>query len=97
MIRQEGHQMPPHLSAKSDQDLNQWIVNHENKPGGTALPLYRQLLEERVSRAQAKQLLNFEYSLDHLRQTAIQQVCTSYGDLARASGVEWSKARRYMN
>jgi hypothetical protein len=93
-----GHQMPPvDLSKKEDAEVEQWIANHERKPGGTALPLYRQLLEERTQRTQAKQRLNFEHSLEHLRQAAIRQICTTYGDLAKASGVEWSQARHQMN
>jgi hypothetical protein len=90
--------MPPmDLGAKTDSDLDQWIANHEGKPGGTALPLYRQLLEERVRRAQTKPGLKPERSLEHLKQAAIRQVCTSYGDLAKASDLEWSKAHRQMN
>lgn len=90
--------MPPaDLSAKTDSDLNQWIANHEGKPGGTALPLYRQLLEERVRRAQTKPGLKPERSLEHLKRTAIRQTCTSYGDLAKASDLEWSQARRLMS
>jgi len=88
---------PVDLSKKTDADLDQWISNHERKPGGVALSLYGQLLEERARRTQAKQHLNLEHSMEHLKQTAIQQVCTTYGDLAKASGVEWSKARHQMN
>jgi hypothetical protein len=90
--------MPPtDFSAKSDPDLNQWIANYERKPGGTTEPFYHELLEEQARRAQAKQQLNLERSMEHLKQTAIQQVCTTYGDLAKASDVEWSKAHRQMN
>ena len=36
------------LTAKSDDGLNQMIANYEDRAGGTALPLYKQLLEERA-------------------------------------------------
>ena len=90
--------MPPvDLSTKTDVELEQWIANHESKQDGVNRPLYRQLLEERARRAQTKQKLNFDRSLEHLRQAAIGQVCTSYSDLAKASGVEWATARRQMS
>lgn len=84
------------LATKTDPEIETWIRNHETN-GGTAAPLYLQLLEERVSRAQAKQKLNFDRSLDHLKQTAIAQVCTTYGALAVASGIDWSQAHYQMN
>src|SRR5881628_2567552 len=87
------------LRAKSDDDIEQWIKNHESRAveGATKLPFYHELLEERARRAQARHLLNMERSLEHLAQTAIRQECTTYGDLAKASGVEWSRARHQMN
>lgn len=85
------------ISTRGDAELDQWIANHERQPGGTALPLYCQLLEERTRRAQGRQLLKFEISLEHLKQTAVRQVCTTYGDLASASGVAWARAYRQMN
>ena len=85
------------LSAKTDKELDQWIANHERAAGGTARPLYHQLLEERARRSQAKHTLNLERSLGHLKQAAVRQICTTYGDLAIASGVEWSQARHQMN
>ena len=81
---------------KSDQQISTWIDNHINK-GATATPLYRELLEERARRAQLKNGLNIERSLEHLIQAAISGRCTSYGELAQASGVPWSKARHQMN
>jgi hypothetical protein len=85
------------LEKKSDDDLNQWITNHERSPGGTAKPLYLQLLEERARRTQSPQRLNVERSLEHLKDAATRQVCTTYGDLAAASNIEWSQARHQMN
>lgn len=84
------------LAAKTDNEIEVWIRNHEAK-GGTSAPLYAQLLEERARRSQAKQRLNFDRSLDHLKQAAVAQICTTYGALAAASGVDWSQARHQMN
>jgi hypothetical protein len=85
------------FSTKTDDDIEVWIRNYEAKPGATALPFYRELLEERARRAQTKQRLNLERSLAYLKQVAIEQRCTSYGELAKASGVEWAQARRQMS
>ena len=87
----------PDFSKKTDAELDRWITNHETALGGTAKPLFRQLLEERAERSQARQKLIFARSLEHLQQTAIGQVCTTYGALAQASDVEWSQARYQMN
>lgn len=56
-----------------------------------------ELLEERVRRAQLTHKLDFGQSLEHLERTAINQICTSCGDLAMSSAQEWSKARHQMN
>ena len=85
------------LETKTDKEIDQWIVNHEQKPGGAALPFYHQLLEERARRAQQKQKLNMEHSLACLKDAAVRQTCVTYGELAAASGVEWSQARHQMN
>jgi hypothetical protein len=84
------------FSKKTDSQIEQWIANHEAN-GATSAPLYLALLEERIRRAQATQKMSFERSLEHLKRAAIEQRCTTYGALAAASGVEWSKARHQMN
>lgn len=84
------------LASKSDPEIERWIASYERE-GATALPFFAELLEERVRRAQAKHKMSFETSLDHLKQAAIEQRCTTYGALAAASGVEWSVARHQMN
>lgn len=84
------------LSTKTDREIDSWIRNHENERA-TKAPLYLQLLEERVRRAQLRHRLDFDKSLDLLKRAAIEQRCTTYGELAAASGVEWSKARHQMN
>lgn len=88
--------MPTALESKTDAEINNWIGNHE-VAGKTSAPLYLQLLEERARRAQSAQRLDFARSLEHLKRTAQERTCTSYGALAAASGVEWSKAGRQMN
>lgn len=84
------------LTTKTDAEIDTWIRNHENA-GKTSSPLYLALLDHRVGRAQLKQKLDFDRSLAHLKQAAVNQSCTSYGALAAASGVEWSRARHQMN
>ena len=84
------------FSVKSDAQIDQWIKNHEAKKAFDA-PLYRRLLEERARRTQERTSLNIAISLNILRTAAIQQVCTTYGDLAKGSGVDWSQARHKMN
>ena len=81
---------------KTDAQIDTWIKNHETG-GLTSAPLYMRLLEERARRSQSKQVLIIEASLEHLRQAAIEQRCTTYGALANASNVDWSKARHQMN
>ena len=84
------------FATKTDSEIDSWIANHEARKAITS-PLYNDLLEERARRVQLHQSLNLECSIKHLKLAAIGQKFTTYGDLARASGVEWSKARPQMN
>jgi hypothetical protein len=84
------------FTGKKDSEIETWIRNYE-KARKTSEPEYRELLEERARRAQLKHNLNFDRSLEHLKQAAMNRACTSYGDLAKASGVDWSTARHQMN
>lgn len=84
------------LSKQTDQQIDNLINNHI-RHDKTAAPLFRNLLEERVRRGQEKHLLNFQKSMLILIQTATDQTCLSYGQLAKASNVEWVKARHQMN
>jgi hypothetical protein len=84
------------FASKSDSEIDQWIKNHETKKA-TSTPFYRQLLEERARRTQLKHSLNLERSLARLKEAAVNQECISYGELAKASGVDWSRARHQMN
>lgn len=73
------------------------ILNHAKTEAGRALPRYRELLEERARRHEADTQLSLEKSMEVLVRVAGEGICTTYGDLARASGVPWSKARHRMN
>ncbi len=85
------------LSTKTDEQINQMIANHERALGGRDLPKYPILLEERARRAQLHQKLILEKSMEQLKDAARGGVCITYGDLAKASGVDWSQARHQMN
>jgi hypothetical protein len=84
------------FESKTDREIDQWIENHAQK-GQTTAPLYLQLLEERARRAEQKQSLKIDRSLAALKAAAMQRRCLTYGDLAKASGVDWSVARHQMN
>lgn len=84
------------LSEKKDIEIDQWIRNHEQQ-GATSAPLYLQLLDERARRSQGKSHLRIDMSLELLSQAAIEQRCVTYGDLAKASNIEWSQARHRMS
>ncbi|MGO7556815.1 hypothetical protein ACC714_30850 [Rhizobium johnstonii] len=98
------HAKPPSISEttmadfshKTDIEIDQWIRNFE-KRCQTEAPLYLELLEERGHRAGRRAGLDLEKSLAVLKRAAISGTCISYGDLAKASGVEWSKARHQLN
>lgn len=85
------------FSKMTDAQINQMIANHERLAGARDLPKYPMLLEERARRAQLTQKLNLEKSMEQLKSAARRGVCITYGDLAEASGVEWSQARHQMN
>lgn len=84
------------FAKKSDAQLDQWIENHEKK-AATGSPLYQELLEERARRGQSKSGLQVARSLEILRHAARNGKCVTYGDLAKASGVDWNRARHRMN
>lgn len=84
------------LDDKTDPQIESWARKYE-EAGKTDHPDYALLVAERTKRRQRKQKLSFEKSLVHLKSFAIEGRFTSYGELARASGVEWSQARYQMN
>lgn len=86
----------PDFSGKDDEKIEQWMRNHETA-GATLTPLYKALAEEAAKRSESKGLLEIGKSLGALTEAAEKQLYITYGDLARASGVPWSKARHRMN
>ena len=84
------------LTSKSNAEIDQWIHNHEQK-SATKVPLYLELLEERARRTKQIGHLDIDKSLQLLIQAAVEQRCVTYGDLAKASNVEWTRARHKMN
>ena len=82
------------LSGKTDREIRNWVANHE-KQGVTDTDLYRELLGEYARRTGRG--LNADTSLAHLMNAAKTGKFTTYGDLAKASDVPWSKARHAMN
>lgn len=82
------------LGAKTLDEIETWISNHENR-GVTNVSLYRALLEERAKRQSRG--LNAEVSLRHLIQAAHAGHFTAYGDLAKANDLPWNVARHLMN
>jgi hypothetical protein len=82
------------FKSKTDDEIETWIRNHERR-AATDKPLYKALLEERARRQSSG--LKLEISLQHLIQAAKEDRFTTYGDLAKASGVPWNVARHAMN
>ena len=84
------------FAAKTDAEINNWISNYERN-GRTSDEFYHSLLEERARR-QSK-VLKIEKSLALLIETARRGrgTFTTYGELAEASSIPWSRARHSMN
>jgi hypothetical protein len=84
------------LLDKTDAQIESWARKYE-EAGKTEHPDYARLSAERTKRRQKKQKLSFERSLEHLKSCAIEGRFTSYGELAKASEVEWGQARHQLN
>lgn len=82
------------LVAKTDAEIDAWISNHETK-GQTKSELYSALIEERNRRHGHG--LSVAKSIDALIAAARENRFISYGELAEANGVSWTKARHRMN
>ncbi|MEM5493282.1 hypothetical protein [Hoeflea sp. AS16] len=82
------------LEIKSDADIDQWIANHE-RAGKTRSTLYQELIVDR-NRRHGKGL-DLATSIAALTRSAKEKRYISYGDLAAANGLTWSKARLRMN
>jgi len=81
----------------SDYPLNKietWIRNYQ-KQRKTEDPFYLKLLTRREELSRGD--LVIQKSVEHLTSAAKAGSYTTYGDLAKASGVSWSKARYSMN
>jgi hypothetical protein len=84
------------LSIKTDTEIENWISNYERK-ARTSDEFYHALIEERAKRH--SKVLNIDKSLAALIRTAKRGRgnFTTYGELAKASGIPWSRARHSMN
>lgn len=82
------------LENKSDADIDQWITNHE-RAGKTRSTLYQDLIVDR-NRRHGKGL-DIRISIAAMTKSAKENRYISYGDLAAANGLTWSKARLRMN
>ncbi|WP_367160168.1 hypothetical protein ABUE34_00810 [Kozakia baliensis] len=86
----------PDFSVRTDAEIKQWIENYE-RAGKAADPKYGLLIDELSRRQVGKHKLDINKSIEHLKTCAMRQEFTTYGALAAASGVAWSKARMHMN
>ena len=82
------------LKDKSDDEIDAWIANHE-RLGKTESQFYSELIEERNRRHGHG--LNIDRSIQALIAAAKEGRFISYGELAEANGVPWTKARHRMN
>ncbi|WP_417410525.1 hypothetical protein [Hoeflea sp.] len=82
------------LENKSDADIDQWIANHE-RAGKTRSTLYQDLIVDRNRRHGNG--LDIATSIAAMTISARENRYISYGDLAAANGLSWSKARPRMN
>jgi hypothetical protein len=82
------------LGKKSDSEIDAWIGNHE-RLGKTKSELYAALVRERNRRHGHG--LTIERSMQAMILAAQERRFISYGELAEANGVEWTKARHRMN
>jgi hypothetical protein len=79
------------VSELTDDEIKTLIANHE-RARATTVPRYRELVEEHARRFGKG--LRMEVSLAHLKQAAREKHFTTYGALAEANGVPWSRVRR---
>jgi hypothetical protein len=85
--------LPP-ASGFSDEQLKTSIENHERRGETTSLR-YKELVEEKARRFGKE--LRVDISIAHLTEAAKNHHFTTYGALAEANGVPWSRARRRMD
>ena len=86
----------PVLTNKSDAEIDSWIHNQEQSAATMGTALYRPARGARAAQP-AERRLSLDGSLELLTQAAKEQRYVTYGDLGKASGIDWSKARHKMN
>ena len=82
------------LSEYPLKKIEAWIRNYQ-KQRKTEDPFYLQLLSRREELSSGS--LSIKKSVEHLISAAKAGVYTTYGDIAKASGMSWSQARYSMN
>ena len=82
------------LTKKTNSEIDIWIANHERKKE-TGSELYKDLIAERSLRHGRG--LSIDVSIEAMKKAAREQRYISYGELAEANGINWSKARHLMN
>jgi hypothetical protein len=82
------------LTSKSDAEIDTWISNHERLKK-TDTELFRSLVVERGRRHGRG--LSIDVSMQAMMQAAKNGKFISYGELAEANGIAWTKARHLMN
>jgi hypothetical protein len=85
---------PKAASELTDNEIRTLIANHE-RTKATTVPRYRELIDEHARRFGKG--LRVEVSLVYLKEAAKRGEFTTYGSLAEANGVHWSKVRRRMD
>jgi hypothetical protein len=82
------------LASKTDDEIDTWITNHE-RAKKTDSDFYRSLIVERGRRHGRG--LSIDASMNAMVQAAKNGRFISYGELAEANGIAWTKARHIMN
>ncbi len=82
------------LASKPDDEIDTWIANHERVKKIDS-DLYRSLIVEKGRRHGRG--LCIDVSIHAMTQAAKNGRFISYGELAEANGIEWTKARHTMN
>ncbi len=82
------------FADKTDEEIDSWIANYE-RHNKTDSDFYRSLIEERGRRFGRG--LNIDVSMRAMIEAAKAGRFISYGELAEANGIGWSKARYLMN
>jgi hypothetical protein len=82
------------LTLKSDAEIDTWVSNHERLKK-TDTDLYRSLVAEKGRRHGRG--LSIDVSMQAMMHAAKNGDFISYGEIAEANGIAWTKARHLMN